>query len=406
MRLPRAILAVAAAALAAMAALAARTPNAVAELGRDPLPSSVIFPTQQIPLSFSHVLHLQREKMDCAFCHEDAPTSTKASDFLIPREESCAICHEIERDKPDKQVEPGQPRAHCSLCHPGWDGKGQPPRVVIPTPNLKFNHKVHVAKKIRCQTCHGDLLEKQVHLATREHLPRMPLCLKCHDSRQASATCTTCHLGEAGGFMKTEFAEGQLLPSGVLRGDAHDMKFRTEHARVAASDQKYCASCHRRDFCVDCHNGVVKPLDFHGNDYISMHAVDARRNTPDCSACHRRQTFCTGCHERSGVAPTIKSSEFVSASLDPAAGRHFHLQGWFTGFDVPRQGTHHSFDAQRNIRACASCHREEFCMGCHQTTVNPHPANWRGSARCEALRARAGRMCLRCHIDAADARCD
>lgn len=394
--------------LAAALAAAVAAPRAVAELGRDPLPSAVIFPPQQLPLSFSHALHLGRERMGCDFCHDDAAASRSAADDLMPGEAACAICHPIDRADPGKQVPAGKPGARCTLCHPGWDGQGQPPRLVVPKPNLKFSHELHVSRQIRCKSCHGDLRAKGVGLATRAQLPRMSLCLDCHDGKKAAARCTTCHLGESGGLVRTAYPQGALVPSGALHGDAHDALFRTDHARVAASDEAYCGNCHRRDFCVDCHDGAQKPLDFHGNDYVALHPIDARRNDPDCSACHRRQTFCTGCHSRTGVGTDLESSEFVRGSADPGSSRNFHPEGWFTSL-VPgaREKNHHSFDAQRNIRTCASCHREEFCLDCHSGgLVDPHPAGWRGSARCEALLERSGRMCLKCHLDATEAQCD
>jgi hypothetical protein len=398
--------------------------RAVAELGGEPPPSPVIYPRQTLPLSFSHVQHLTLEKLDCAFCHEQAPGSTSSADHLIPAEEPCTICHEIERDQPDKAVAAGQPDARCESCHPGWRGPGpggaRPPRVVVPPPNLKFNHKVHVDRRIRCQTCHGDLVKAQVGLATRNDLPRMATCLGCHNGVKAPHRCTTCHLSDPGGRVKVDFDEGLLVPSGSLRGDAHDLRFRTDHQRVGKTDAAYCASCHQTSFCTGCHDGVQKPLDFHGNDYGSTHPIDARRNQPDCSACHRRQTFCTGCHARAGVTTDDRTGEFtrVPNAIDPAnpTGNLFHPRGWFT---APRGGVrepdHHSFQAQRNLRACASCHREELCIRCHGgagaadgqiDAVNPHPLGWKRSARCRALAARAGRMCLRCHLDAADAACD
>jgi hypothetical protein len=403
----------------ALAAAFSLIPDARAVLGSEAMPSEVIFPKQQLPLSFSHERHLAREKMDCAYCHEDAPDSTKSSDNNIPKEETCATCHEIERDKPNKEVLKGEPGAKCSLCHPGWDPSAskEPPRVVVPAPNLKFNHKVHVDRKIRCQTCHGDLLKEKVGLATRAQLPRMPLCLECHDGKTASAKCTTCHLSEPGGQVKTDYPEGTLVPSGALRGDAHDLRFRRDHARVAANDEKYCASCHERSFCTECHNNTQKPMDIHGGDYVNQHTVDARRNDPDCGACHRRQTFCTGCHTRSGVNTDSRTSEFDTQSLaaDEQNGwmynRLFHKRGWFTSFRAnERLPEHHSFQAQKNIRTCASCHRESFCANsdCHGAggAVNPHPSGWRTSEKCRTLRAKAGRMCLKCHVNPDNALCD
>ncbi|RMH38893.1 MAG: cytochrome C [Deltaproteobacteria bacterium] len=388
----------------------------LAEFARQPV-SEVVFPPQSLPLRFSHARHLRLGSVDCDFCHEDAAESTSSLDNLMPGEDVCAMCHAIDRDQPTKPVAAGKPPAACAACHPGFAAGGAVARVVVPAPNLKFNHRAHVGRKISCQTCHGDLLADGVDLATRDQLPRMRLCLQCHDGRTATDACTTCHLAEGDGRIQTAFAEGLLQPSGVLRGDAHDLSFRTRHAAVAKQDAAYCDNCHHKAFCIDCHQGTAKPMDFHGNDYVSIHAIDARRNNPDCSACHRLQTFCVGCHGRTGVGWSYdpvegggrKGSEFAGAFLTGDGSRRFHPDGWAT-FGA-RGPNHHAVQAQRNIRQCASCHREPFCTTCHSAEpgnpyrVNPHPAGWATSRRCRALAARAGRMCLRCHVDAVDFTC-
>lgn len=397
-------------------------PALAASRGPTP-PSPVIFPQQVIPISFSHAEHLSKEKLDCAFCHDSAESSTSSSDRMLPGHAECSICHELDEKEPNKEVAAGKPDAKCVSCHPGWTGTGAPAKIVLPAPNLKFNHKLHVGKKIRCQECHGDLLKEEVGLATRLQLPKMKLCLGCHDGRTAKQTCTTCHKGQPSGRLVTEFAEGDLAPTGQIHGDAHDASFRTQHARVGRDKAKYCESCHAKDFCTGCHDGVAKPLDFHGGDYVTTHPIEARRNNPDCSSCHRRQTFCVGCHNRLGVTAREETTAFSTGGDGCQPGeRCFHPQGNFGGFrgvsldgrpgDPIRSGSHHSFQAQRNIRACASCHEEDFCVGCHGSTtrntpspVNPHPRGWATSAKCRALSAKNGRMCLKCHIDPNEARC-
>jgi c(7)-type cytochrome triheme protein len=373
---------------------------------RPRLPSAVIFPKQQLPLSFSHAQHLALD-IGCGYCHEDAARSRRAVDVNLPGEAVCATCHEIDRAQPEKAVPAGEPDARCDACHPGWNGAGSPPRLIIPAPNLKFNHQAHAQRGMKCIDCHGDLLKQGVGLATRAQLPRMSSCLACHDGEQAAAACTTCHQSDRDGRVRTVYPEGKLIPSGTLRGDAHDLRFRTEHARVASNDERYCASCHVRSFCLDCHDGVVKPLDFHVGDYVRLHAADARRASLDCGACHRRQTFCTGCHSRTGVGDDPKTSAFERPSeTNPTPASRFHPPGWVAdsgGFRVLRSANDHSFQAQRNITACASCHREDFCKDCHQGT-NPHPSAFAGSARCRALASRNGRVCLRCHTDLEDDR--
>lgn len=372
----------------------------------DPV-SSVIFPPQVIPLTFSHVKHLTEADDDCESCHDTAAESRSSLDNLIPTEEACTMCHAIDRNDPERVVAAGEPPARCDACHPGIEpATGFVDRVRIPRPNLKFNHRRHVELGVDCTTCHGDLAAEGVELATRAQLPKMGLCVSCHEKNDAPTACTTCHLAEGGGVMMTEFDTGVLAPSGSLRGADHSMGFRTNHDMVAKNDDKFCGNCHRKEFCIECHNGTVKPMDFHGNDYITLHPIDARRNDPDCGACHRAQTFCTGCHSRSGVSSDKRGSEFDQTFPET----QFHPPGWVQIGE--RTAEHHSYQAQRNIKQCAACHREQFCTGCHAADAshlivqNPHPRGWIGSRRCESLLQRNKRMCLRCHIDAVEPTCD
>jgi Cytochrome c7 and related cytochrome c len=370
--------------------------------------SPVIFPGQRIPLRFSHVLHLRLPGAPgCADCHAGALRSTSSLDNLIPTEQACRACHAIDRSQPEKAVAAGAPPARCDACHVGYQpGARLVDRVSIPAPNLKFPHRVHMERGMACTGCHGDLAAEGVALATRAQLPKMATCLSCHisGSRRPSAACTTCHLADAGGLVRTVYPDGKLLPAGGQRGDAHDLGFRTNHAAAAENDPSYCASCHQKSFCVDCHRGEIKPMDFHGGNYVALHALDARRNVPDCSACHRLQTFCTGCHARTGVSADGRGSEFASGD----AARSFHPPGWAEpGGAGPG---HHEFEARRNIDACVSCHREQFCVTCHTAEpgsmgVSPHPPGWAASRRCRALLARNPRVCLRCHLTPDELRC-
>jgi Cytochrome c7 and related cytochrome c len=359
-------------------------------------PSEVIFPAQRIPLRFSHRQHLAKH-IDCDFCHDRASTSHSAADNLIPGEDVCATCHVIVRKESDRRPKTATP---CASCHP----EGTDARVAMPPPHLRFDHAAHVGRGVACTRCHADVA--RTDLATRAQLPRMELCLGCHDSGRgrlhAASRCATCHLAREGGVLETRFDSGVLVPSGVLRGDAHGLDFRQNHAAVARADERYCENCHRQDFCRSCHDGVVKPFDFHGGDYVSRHGVDARRNVPDCSACHRAQSFCLACHERLGVVDARTRGD---TPLTPFSGRTFHPAGWSApqAAGVP---VHHAWQAQKNLKQCVACHRQETCLDCHATAagnvfgqqnVNPHPIGWRGSSRCTALAERNARVCLRCH---------
>jgi len=354
-------------------------------------PSPVVYPAQRLPLRFSHAQHLAGGAT-CESCHERARTSRSAVDLLTPGEAACRTCHAIDRARPDGT---GGPATACVACHPGHD-PARPmivARVAIPPPNLKFSHAAHATTP--CQTCHGDLARDGVGLATRDHLPRMDVCLTCHDGARAADGCTTCHLATAGGRVRTELPDGRLTPTGGVSGAVHDANFRTDHDQIARSDPRACASCHEERFCADCHLGAVKPMDFHAGDYVAVHAIEARRGTPDCSACHRAQTFCVGCHERSGVGVRAEPGFFRTGD----SGR-FHPRGWVGG----GAGDGHAREAQQNLKQCASCHRDDFCRECHTAEpgrmgVSPHGPGWRGSARCQALARKNPRLCLRCHLD-------
>jgi len=115
------------------------------------------------------------------------------------------------------------------------------------------------------------------------------------------------------------------------------------------------------------------------------------------------QSFCLGCHERLGVVDIRTGNE---TSFRPVGPRQFHPDGWAAP-TASNNPNHHAWQAQRQIKQCVSCHRQETCLECHaaknepgltgKMQIDPHPPNWRGSERCNALATRNVRMCLRCH---------
>jgi hypothetical protein len=344
----------------------------------------VVYPPQRLPLIFSHGKHAARGAT-CVQCHAAATTSRSAVDNLLPTEAACRACHAIDRADINKVA---TPVAACTGCHPGFAANRPVERsYIIPGP-LKFDHSAH---KQTCESCHGDL--RRVELATTKQLPTMGSCLSCHASDQRQ--CTTCHLGKIGGLVETQFPHGTLVPERSGLGDEHGPGFTRDHKQQARRLDATCNACHDKSECVACHQGVVKPTDFHDANYLLVHATEAKRGRPDCSACHRAQTFCTGCHERSGLGMRGRT-EF--SRFDPQ--RQFHPSGWASeaiGANL------HAAVARRNVSACASCHRDDDCIRCHSAEpsalkISPHPPGWRGSTRCEMLDRGNRRMCLRCHI--------
>ncbi|HEX4416537.1 MAG TPA: cytochrome c3 family protein [Kofleriaceae bacterium] len=359
--------------------------------------SPVVYPLQRLPLTFSHARHLARGTA-CAACHPAATTSQSSIDNLIPTEAACRACHPIDRAQPALVVA-GSPPVTCRTCHPGYTA-GAPVAQVYLTPSpLKFDHSAHKAQP--CATCHGDL--RKVDLATTRQLPTMAACLRCHTDGGEPRHCADCHLAKLGGLIETSFPHGTLVPAHDGLGDAHGPDFKTHHTQEARQNGTTCAACHDQSECIACHQGVVKPLDFHPGNYVLTHAVEARRGTPDCGACHRTQSFCIGCHEREGLG---NRGDTQFSTIDPA--RAFHPAGWASTGIGPNL---HAREAKHSITSCTSCHREDDCTKCHSAQpgaahISPHPKGWRGSAQCKAMDRGNRRMCLRCHIAQDELGCD
>jgi len=415
----------AAVALGIALAVGAPSPSASADGGRGAATvSPVVYPPQSLPIVFDHALHA-RAQIGCVRCHAAAATSLVAADNLMPPESSCLPCHAIDRAQPDKSVAAGLPQARCDACHPGFHPRAtpvgalpprppqvpeEPPALVVPVAPLKFNHALHVARGLACAVCHADT---DMHaLATTADLPSMALCLGCHDGKQASGKCGACHPTLPDGRLRTSFPSGKLVPSGSITGfDAHTAGFAIDH-RIAGRNERACATCHKQSECTDCHGaGVVKPEEIHPSDYATLHAVDARRNVPDCSSCHRNQSFCLGCHQRLGVGADPEGGQLGRQPNNPfgtgTAVKQFHPPGWVrdtTGAVLTvASPASHGFQAKRNLRACVSCHREESCLACHSADlsrsigINPHGPGFAASGSCRALARRNQRGCLKCH---------
>ncbi|MEZ4221677.1 MAG: cytochrome c3 family protein [Polyangiaceae bacterium] len=389
--------------------LADRPPGAFAD---DHGPSPVVFPPQKITIRFNHRKHVRELGVPCTACHDQARTSRSSKDRLLPSPERCDGCHGSDhRDLTSVASEADELASQCAFCHIGYkpgDGN-RVARFELPTPNLRMNHAAHVARNIGCAQCHGNV--ENLELATRDQLPRMRGCFSCHQmvgpaQGQAHGECRTCHLTDPGGRMKTEFASGKMVPPRWLHDAGHSADWIERHKQVAGNDSKMCATCHTERSCTDCHDGRVRPRKVHPNDWISMHPMAARQNNPSCTSCHKQQSFCLSCHQRSGVT--------LSGPYENFAGRgRFHppKRDWT---DPPRSGRHHSWEAQRNLNACVSCHVERECATCHATArvggrgagsgfggqgANPHPMNFRD--RCRGALKRNARPCLVCH-DPAD----
>jgi len=136
------------------------------------------------PIKFSHVTHVQNNRIECQYCHWSV---AKASYAAIPEVETCMGCHRLINGKDDES------KAEIDKIKAYYE-KGQPipwVKVHVMPDYLKFNHKRHVKAGVSCQECHGQVPE----MAQVERVSSMKMgwCISCHRERGASIDCLVCH---------------------------------------------------------------------------------------------------------------------------------------------------------------------------------------------------------------------
>jgi len=119
------------------------------------------------PVPFSHEHHVSGLGIDCRYCH----TSVEDSSFAgIPPTETCMTCH-------------SQIWTNAEMLEPVRESfrTGQPIEwvKVYNLPDfVYFNHSIHVAKGVGCETCHGRV--DQMALTYKANSLYMEWCLECH----------------------------------------------------------------------------------------------------------------------------------------------------------------------------------------------------------------------------------
>jgi hypothetical protein len=119
------------------------------------------------PMPFDHRIHAHALRIDCAYCHATVTTAASAG---VPPTTACVGCH----NKALLASATFAPvRASLAAHKPiVW-------RRVNALPDFAFfNHSIHVAKGVGCETCHGRVDQMaQVWQATPLS---MGWCVSCH----------------------------------------------------------------------------------------------------------------------------------------------------------------------------------------------------------------------------------
>jgi hypothetical protein len=119
------------------------------------------------PVPFSHAHHVGGEGFDCRYCHTSVETSSFAG---IPPTQTCMNCHsQIWRTSPTLEPVRASYRTNQSIT---WTRVHDLPDFAY------FNHSIHVAKGVGCETCHGRV--DKMPLMHQESSLRMEWCLNCH----------------------------------------------------------------------------------------------------------------------------------------------------------------------------------------------------------------------------------
>lgn len=167
------------------------------------------------PVPFSHDHHTAGLGIDCRYCHTSVETAGFAG---IPPTATCMNCHkQIWSDSPMLEPVRESFRQNRPLQ---WARVHDLPAFVY------FNHGIHVAKGIGCETCHGRV--DKMPLMQQSASLQMEWCLECHRNpeqfvRPRSEVFTM-------GYVPSE-PQQQLGPRLVREYDI---------ARLT-----YCSTCHR-----------------------------------------------------------------------------------------------------------------------------------------------------------------
>lgn len=121
------------------------------------------------PVPFSHEHHVSGLGIHCLYCHTSVETSSFAG---IPSVATCMNCHKQIWTNAEL-LEPIR-ASYRSGVPLAWERVHDLPDYVY------FNHSVHVAKGIGCESCHGRV-DKMPLMLQAESLT-MSWCLDCHNN--------------------------------------------------------------------------------------------------------------------------------------------------------------------------------------------------------------------------------
>lgn len=137
------------------------------------------------PIAFPHVVHAGTDRIPCMYCHFSAERSVDAG---IPPVSTCIGCHQVVQGTTDAQ------KAEIQKVQGYWSRQEAIPwvRIYKVADHVRFPHMRHVAAAVDCTECHGQVDEIGVIEEVNQPLA-MGWCVTCHEEREASTDCASCH---------------------------------------------------------------------------------------------------------------------------------------------------------------------------------------------------------------------
>jgi hypothetical protein len=183
------------------------------------------------PVPFSHQHHVGGLGIDCRYCH----TSVEVSSFAgIPPTKTCMNCHsQIWSNAP--QLEPVREsfRSGQSLV---WTRVNDLPDFVY------FNHSIHIAKGVGCNTCHGPV--DRMPLMYNQASLQMEWCLDCHRAPEK-------YLRPREQVFNMRYEQPSAFKPASLDGKTYNEQISLGKALVSkyklrsVQDITSCSTCHR-----------------------------------------------------------------------------------------------------------------------------------------------------------------
>lgn len=268
---------------------------------------------QEVELIFSHKFHAEEVEAECSNCHQVA-TSNLPADNLLPNMESCYSCHSKDEE--------------CSVCHKDPDNAIEYPRITGYI--AKFSHQQHISAELTCDRCHQGVAASENILD--KHLPNMATCTACHQDEGKADYCMLCHQQREN-----------------LKPADHNLAWKAEHGLAVNTEENSCNACHRKEYCVACHQQDNLDHKVHPLNFVQNHGMYAKGNKDNCYTCHEEQVFCLDCHQKNMVMPRTHS-----------------VANWSN----TTTGGAHARAAKLDLDNCLSCHSDNqsdpVCVLCHQ----------------------------------------